>query len=149
MIQTRGAPWMGSITLLLVGATAVAVALSARRSEVAVCRETLRGLIDGSQTVGRSINWEQLQAMGVDVGATYRRLANEREQAAYRRAFIAQCAQGFRRARGSADSFRRWRLLTREPGRIIVAADYEAKHKTILVALSDSGTKKVESIQWQ
>ena len=166
-------PVGGSLTLLVVGAAAIAVALSGRRTEVTVCRETVRGLIDGSPRVGRSIGWERLQAMGVDVGATYRRLPNERDRSEYRQAFIGQFREGFRRAHGQADGFRHWRVQQRLGERVIVAADYtpstrpsagsglaqdsalrtepaglQPHHRTLMLTVPASGPKKVEKMDW-
>ena len=148
-MEPRRIPVMGSIALALIVAAGVVFVLRARTSELRVCRDVLRGLIDGSPSIGRSIDWEHLRALGVDVGATYRRLPNERERAGYRQAFIEQFTEGFHQARGVADGFRAWRVQQRADAAVVVAADYEAKRQTLLMSVSASEPKRVEGIQWQ
>ena len=147
-MEAQGMPIAGSIALALIVAAGVVFVLRARASELRVCRDVLRGLIDGSPSIGRSIDWEHLRALGVDVGATYRQLPNERERAGYRQAFIEQFANGFRRASGVADGFRAWRVQRRADAAVVVAADYEAKHRTLLMSVSSARSQKVEKMEW-
>ena len=142
-------PWVGSV-VLVVAVVAVVAAIARRGADdVTFCQAVLKGLANANQAIQRKVDWERLKAMGVDVGATYTKLANERERSGYRRAFINSFSENFYRARGDLEAFRRWRVEERADGRIVVAADYEGRHRTLLLSLPASGRKQVVEIQWQ
>ncbi len=142
-------PVVGSVVLLLLAAAAGTVFLRAGKSDAEFCRTVLNGLAQGKPSVTKRIDWDRLQALQVDVGATYRKLPNDGERAKYRAAFIANFANGFHRSGASVDAFRRWRVQERTADRIVIAVDYEAKRKTLLMTIPSSGRKKLESLQWQ
>ena len=148
-MDAQGMPIAGSIALAFIIAAGAVFVMRDRASELRVCQDVLRGLIDGNPRINRSIAWERLRALGVDVGSAYRQLPNEQERSAYQRAFIALFAQGFRRANGQANGFSRWRVQRRAGERVIVAADYEPHHRTLLLTVPASGPKRIESMQWQ
>lgn len=131
---------MGAVVLGVTGA------IRMRTNHVDFCRESFRRLADGKVSVEHRIDWPNLTALDVNVGQTYGRLANEREQSGYRRAFIEQFASGFQKSGTSPSDFMNWRVHERRPGEVVVAADYTAKDKTLLMAVAG---KKVRSIQWQ
>ena len=118
------------------------------RDEVGFCRRMLGALTTGQWYVQSSIDWEQFQALGVDVGSAYRELPNEEERAKFRQAFIMQCAEGFRKEHGRLGDFINWRLQQRGPV-AMVAADYPLKQKTLLFQVSTIGEKRLQQLQWQ
>ena len=117
--------------------------------EVDFSRWVFTGLVNGSQYIQDEVDWEQLNALGTNVGATYRQLPNAEEQAGFRQSFIARIAQGFRKEKGRAEDFINWRLQERGDGMVVVAADYPAKRKTLLLHVSTIGSKRLTGIQWQ
>ena len=135
-------------TLILTAIAVVAAVMRLTQGEAGFCREVLRNLVNDRQSAQRQIDWEHLQAVGVDVGKTYTGLPDDQARAQYRKAFIDNFAMGFRRVEGNLSAFRNWRVQTRDGNRIVVAADYEAKHKTLLFSLPAVGGKKIEAIQW-
>lgn len=128
---------------------AVVVAVQWRASDVAFCRKTFEGLVRGRQSVETRIAWERLQAVGVNVGETYSGLPSEAERAKYRREFIAHLAGAFRQTGVPAKAFVGWRKAGRVGETVVVAVDYPAKGRTLLLGLPASGRKQIEAIQWQ
>ena len=150
LMNARQTPVIGSAALLMaIGAIAVFV-MRGSGNDVEVCRRVFQGLAEGRPGVHRRIDWERLKALDVDVGAAYAALPNDQERAGYRRAFIERFSAGFRGTGGSSDAFVRWRAQGRaDDGRVVVAADYAAKQKTLLLRLSGGWNKKLVGIQWQ
>ena len=140
---------VGYAAVMLGAVAVVAVVMRLTQGEVGFCRETLGNLVNDRQSAQRQIDWEHLQAVGLDVGKTYTQLPDEPARAQYRKAFVDNFAMGFRRVEGNLAAFRNWRVQTRDGSRIVVAAEYEAKHKTLLFSLPAVGDKKIEAIQWQ
>lgn len=142
-------PVMGTIVLLLLVAAAAVFIMRISHSEVGFCREVLKGLAEGRSSVKQRIAWERLRALDVDVGATYQALPNEEERSKYRQAFVLSFSQGFRHAGGVPSGFVNWRVHGRSGKQLVIAADYPAKQKTLLMGIPAAGSKKVETIQWQ
>ena len=114
-----------------------------------LCRSVLAGLVTGSVKVEKYIDWERLQATGFDVGAMYRQTSNPQKREAYRKLFIANFAKGFQAMRGDFNKFTNWRVLKREPTKVVVAADYLLYNKTILFTLSKLKGTKIIAIEWK
>ncbi|MBI3319008.1 MAG: hypothetical protein HYZ89_00245 [Candidatus Omnitrophica bacterium] len=146
---SRGTPVIGYAALTLGAIAVVAVVMRLNQGEVGFCREAFQNLVNGNQAAQRQIDWERLTAVGADVGKAYTQLSNDQARAQYRKAFVNNFAIGFQRAEGSLGSFRNWRVHGRDGERVVVAADYEAKHKTLLLSIPASGQRKLEAIQWQ
>lgn len=142
-------PVVGLLVLVLLAAAAAMGVMRMSKTDVEFCRKVLNGLVEGRPSVQRWIDWEHLKALEVDVGATYTHLASDAERAQYRRAFVESFSKGFRQANGVLNAFRHWRVHERGDGRIVIAVEYEAKQKTLLLSLPASGKKKLEAIQWQ
>ena len=144
--MTKQAPVTGSLLLILAMAGLATAGARLIRTEVGFCRDAFAGLAQGRLSAERQVDWEHLQAMGVDVGETYRRLPNAQERRQYRQAFIGQFAGGFASSGATTRAFTNWR---RAGGRL-VAADYPAKQKTLLCGVSGSWiTRRIVSLQWQ
>lgn len=135
-----------ALTLLVVASVVGITRLS--RGDAGRCREAFQGLVKGRQSVQQRIDWGRLQAMGVNVGATYAGLPDDGARAKYRRLFVEYFSKGFLHTGARLDEFVRWRVHERTPERVVVAADYPAKQKTLLLTMAVSG-KKLEGIQWQ
>lgn len=133
---------------LLVGVLGTAWVLL-NRGEAALCRSVFTKLAQGKASVRSQIAWERLQALDIDVGATYSQLTTDKERRAYQEAFIQQYAQAFGAAGGSPAAFTGWRVQEQREGQVIVAADDPAKQKTLLMNVPASGPKRLEAIQWQ
>lgn len=140
---------MGSATLVLAAIGAAVFVMRARASDADLAQRILTGLANGQASIERRINWEHLQALGVNVGATYTRLPSDQERARYRDTFIRGFAEGFQRSGARPESFVNWRVQEREEGYSVVAADYAAKRRTLLLRLAKSGGRRLEGIQWQ
>jgi len=112
-------------------------------------RLVLDGLVRGSVKVEKLIDWEQLKATGIDVGANYRRLSTLPDKETYRRLFIRNFAVAFQQGKGDFKKFTNWRVLQRKPTKVVVGADYLLYNKTILFTLSKSPRTKLIAIEWK
>jgi hypothetical protein len=113
------------------------------------CRSVLNGLVKGSVKVEKFIDWEKLKATGLDIGATYRRIATPSDKSIYRRLFIRNFATGFHSTKGDFRKFVNWRILERKATKVVVAADYLLYNKTILFTLSKIPKTKIIAIEWK
>jgi hypothetical protein len=148
MDKTR-TPMTGYAVLMVSAAALVAFVLQAGKRDVAFCQALFEDLASGKPSAQKRIDWEHLQALDVNVGATYASLPNEQERAKYRQAFVDSFSKGFRGAQGRVGAFTRWRIHERADDQVVVAADYAGKDKTLLLAVPASGNKRLEGIQWQ
>ena len=123
----------------------IAALLRLSDRDVRFCRGVLHDLVMGRQSVQSRIDWERVTAMGVDIGATYAQLPNDGERAQYRRAFIRNFADGFRKSGGRLDGFTHWMVAPDGT----VSADYPAKGKTLVFHLSAGGHRQLEGIGWR
>lgn len=145
--QRRSAYPSAVISILVV--LAIVVPLRVMHRDVRFCRTVLRDLASGRQSVQSRIQWERLTAMGVNVGATYTALPNNQERTEYRRAFVKGFANGFAKTGARPEAFTNWRAQGREGGRRVVAAEYPAKHKTLLFRISSAWSQRLEAVRWQ
>ena len=148
--MTKHTPVSGSLLLAVIVAALIVAGIRLIRSDVGVCREAFAGLAQGRSAAGWRLDWERLQAMGVNVGETYRGLPNAQERRQYRRSFIGQFAGGFARSGATASAFTNWRPAGVRDGKRLVAADYPAKQQTLLFSVSGAWfSRRIGSIQWQ
>ena len=141
--QRQSAVWMAAIGLLIAAGWGVVHLCS--DPDIRFCRRVLGQLVNGNPSVSRVIDWAHLQALDVNVGATYAALPNQQEQLNYERAFVRNFAVGFRKSGGQLSAFTHWRA---EPDGT-VSADYPAKHKTLVFRLTGSGRHQVDGIAWK
>ena len=141
----------GSVVLVLVVATMVMAAVRLTHRDAAFCRQVLRDLVSSRLSVGRSIDWEHLNALELNVGETYRQLPNAEERQRYQMAFVENFSKAFRDAQGDVDAFGRWRILEREGNTTRVAADYLTANRTLVLTIADIGwgRQRIEALQWQ
>ena len=133
--------WVVVIAGVLMAALGGFYALS--DPDVRLCHRVLAQLVNADLAVSRSIDWDHLQALDANVGATYAALQNREERVGYERAFIRNFAEGFRKSGGRLSAFTHWRA---EPDGT-VSADYPAKQKTLVFRLS--GRRQVDGIAWK
>lgn len=117
--------------------------------DVRLCRSILGGMVKGTVSVGKFIDWENLQATGLNVGSVYRRLSTSQNKDNYRDAFIRNFAEGFKYAKGDFNKFVNWRVLERKGTKVIVGADYLLYNKTILFTLSKLPKTRLIAIEWK
>ena len=132
----------GAVTL------AILLALKSTTREVDFCRSVFRGLVNGSPSVERKIDWEHLQAVGTDVGKEYRLFRLDSDRTNYRANFIGSFSRGFRLVGGSFGAFVKWRVAEKGPETVTVAADYPLKSKTLLFVIPASGEPKLLGLHW-
>ena len=142
-------PLVGS--LILVGLMVFGAVIFAQRGKdsVTFCQRVLKELIAGRSAVSANIDWNHLQAVGVNVGAQYTALPNDQERAKYRQTFVSGFAHGFAQAKGNIKDFTHWQIEGQNAHQITVAANYDLKHKVLLMTIPASGKKMLESLQWQ
>lgn len=117
-------------------------------SDVGFCSSTFLGLIRGSQGIQERISWEEFQAMGVNIGATYRTLSSDNEKRDYRKAFISRCQKGFSLAGGNVKNFVDWRLYEETNKNFVVAGKYKRTNKLIFITARRGARTQVIGINW-
>ena len=125
------------------------LSLGIPKGEVSFCRNIFKGLTEGRQSIQKSIDWENLKALGLDIGATYNQLPDAKEKQDYRREFIKNLSASFRGAGARFAAFSNWRKYKHSGIDTIIAADYQAKARTILFVFSGYGNKKLTAILWE
>ena len=145
----RDKPILEYVTLVIIILVVIGVFFQIKNQEINFCRKVFTELAKGAPRAEKFIAWENLKAVGADIGAAYRNLPDEKERAHYREAFIKNFALGFRQNRGKVSAFKHWRLYSREGEKVVVAADYLGYNKTILFGLSKRGKSKLISLQWK
>ena len=120
-----------------------------KTQEVNFSRSVFSGLANGRLGIGKYIDWEHLQGVGINAGETYSKFTKETERSGYKMAFIKNFSIGFRRSGGDLKSFVNWRIYSKDSSQIIVAADYPNRNKTLLLTFTGAGKKKLTSLQWK
>ena len=121
--------------------------LQMRDKDIAFCRSAFADLVKARQSVQKMIDWGNLKAVGVDVGATYSSLRDEQEKRDYKKSFIKNFSHSFRQSKGKLAGFSHWRIYDKDIHQSIVAADY--KNNTMLFTISKNGIRKLSVIQWE
>lgn len=129
-------------------ALAIMLALKFASRDVDFCKALFRELVNAKPKVAEKIDWEQLKAVGRDVGAEYRLFRLDKDRDDYKANFISGFAQGFRMSGGSFAAFTRWRVVDKDEEALTVAADYPLKSKTLLFVVPAEGEKKLLALNW-
>lgn len=137
----------GGVVLAVV--LGVAALMQLRNTEVNFCRKVFDGLIQGNLAIESRIDWDELKAMGVDIGSTYRGYEKELDRAQYRQAFIGSFGRGFRGEGGKLSTYRNWRIAERNDETVTVAVDDDLHGKTLLLTVSAVGPRQLLAIQMQ
>jgi hypothetical protein len=140
--------WWPTLGILVVVAAAVFF-LRYSEGDVSFCRSVLQNLVRGKPAAQRQIEWTQLKALDVDVGAIYSQLPSDQEKRDYRLAFISRFAEGFRQGGGQLSVFGPWRVAEPKDGMIVVAADVPQAKRTLLFQISNASGRKLVGLQWQ
>ena len=127
----------------------LALLLWGAKSDVKFCQHVFRGLVQGQMAVQRHIDWSRLKALEADVSAVYLKIPREQERSQFRAVFIVGFSKGFAQVEGKAHAFQHWRVVERKPERVVVAADYVDKGKTLLFTVSTSRPRKLIGLQWK
>jgi hypothetical protein len=91
--------------------------------DVTFARKTFESLTRGDAAAVENIDWETLNSLGLNVGASYSAIASETEREEFKNAFVTQFAASFRDAGGSADTFTNWRVTGHTDVHTEVSAD--------------------------
>jgi len=140
-------PILEYAVLIVIVMGALAFFIRMKSADIDFCRRVFSDLVKGSYAVQKFIDWENLKAMGIDVGATYRGFPDEKKRADYKNSFIKNLSFGFKRAGGTLNSFTNWRIRDKYSDKTVVAADYRGK--IILFTISKYGKRKLIAIQWK
>lgn len=118
--------------------------------DIRFSQSVFSALVGGRVSAAGLISWDDFKAVGLDVGNTYRGLADNRQKSDYRGSFIQNVALGFRKTGARFADFSNWRAYEKTDTLAVVAADYSAKNKTILFVISkESQGRKLKEIKWQ
>jgi len=137
------------IGVIIALALAVELASSVRNRDVNFCRRAFYYLVKGRNSAQAMIDWDNLQATGVDVGGTYSSFSGVNEKKFYRKNFINRFAAGFLQVKGDYKSFVNWRVYEKGSDFVTVAVDYKNTGNTLLFILPRKGKKKVQIIKWK
>ena len=139
--------WIAVIALVILG---IIFLFPRGNPEVNLCRSVFSGLVRGDYAAQKFIDWNNLKAVGVDVGAAYSQLPGEREKLNYRQAFIKSLSMGFNQTGAKLSAFTNWRVYDSSGGRTIIAADVPKGTRILFTFLrSPDGKKRLTDIQWK
>ncbi|MFC1805257.1 hypothetical protein ACFLZ3_05490 [Candidatus Omnitrophota bacterium] len=119
------------------------------RKDVDFCRLMFSRLISGRQSVEKFIDWENLKAVGSDVGEEYRKLPNAEERNKYKKAFIEFFRRGFKEGGGEFKAFTDWRAYKEGNKTVVVAADYRRHKKILLLTVFKGRPRKITALEWE
>ncbi|MFH1396921.1 MAG: hypothetical protein ABIH27_00025 [Candidatus Omnitrophota bacterium] len=119
-----------------------------KTQDVELCRSALTGLIKGSFSAGKNIDWNNLKAMGVDVGTAYSKFTSDKDRNEYKKGMIWGFKAGFIHSKGRLKEFKNWRVLNKDNGKTVIAVDY-LNNKTLLFTLSSQNKRKIIAINWK
>jgi len=137
------------IFIFLVATLLIILFWGREKNDVELCRDIFNGLLSGRQSVQKFIDWDNFNALGLDMGSLYKKLPNKFEQSEYRKEFIKNLSTTFKRAGGRAQAFTNWRVFKTEGSKTIIAVDYTVKLKTMLFTLLGYPKKKLIDMQWE
>lgn len=141
--------------ILFIAALAIVVGLQlfiqkSQDKDVLFCRNFYAQLVKGSPAAANSIDWENFQALGYDVGAEYKLIAHPKEKLDYRAWFIKGFSIGFTQFKGKLNAFTNWRIYDRSDQKVVVACDYPRYNQTLIFTFSKAGAKrKLIAIDWR
>ncbi len=102
-------------------------------------------LATGNTSADAMIDWPNLHAVGIDVGAQYIAMPNDTEKAGFRQGFISSFSSSFQSKGASADSLTNWRVQDATAHTVTANA---ASGATITLTVSQAdGTQKISNIE--
>ena len=120
-----------------------------KNQEVNFSRRAFTGLVQGGVSAQRMIDWPNFKALEADIGKSYLQLPDDKQRALYRKNFIKNFSLGFKQSEAKPDAFTNWRIYDSDSEKVVVAADYPQKKKTLLFTLSKLSGKRLVSMQWK
>jgi len=147
--EKKDAPILEYTVLAAVIAVSLLFIFQVKTRDVNFARSVFSGLVNGRGGIEKYIDWEHLQGVGIDAGATYSKITKQIERSGYKMAFIKNFSIGFARSGGDLKSFVNWRIYSKAGAQTIVAVDYRGRNKTLLLTLTGAGKKKLTSLQWK
>ncbi len=149
MVQEKNQPVLEYIILFLLIIASSVFFIHLKNQEANLCRSIFSGLASARYGVEKYIDWEGLRALGVDVSAVYKNLPDEEAKSNYKKAFIRNFSDGFKRSGSRLGFFAHWRIYAKDNEKTVIACDYSRYNKTLLLTLSKSGKRKLVSIDWE
>ena len=140
---------LGYVVLGLVLLTGVVFITRILNSDLYFAKKVFTGLVRGAPSAARMIDWPSFQALDLNVGESYAALPSIKDKSAYEKVFIKNFSTGFEKTGARFDSFIRWRVYGRDTGRVIIAADYPAKGKTLLFYINKIDRTKLVKLSWE
>lgn len=107
------------------------------------------GLCNGNRWVEKSIDWENLKAMEIDVGKAYSGIIAEKDRQGYRKMFFYNLSYTFKASGGRTSAFTNWRVESRDANTTVVAVDTPSGKVLLLTLSYKGGKRKLSAIQWQ
>lgn len=123
----------------------------AKDKDIEFSRNVFSGLIAGKLSIRQSIDWPKFKALGMDIGAGYKDLTNDKDKSDYENFFIRSFSFNFKKTGAKFRSFTNWRIYSRDTQGVVVAADYPARKQTLLFTIARDKNKKprLVNLDWR
>lgn len=108
-------------------------------------RHVLALLEQGDPMAIDLLAWESLHIAGHDVGLSFRDIG---DQAAFQAEFIAGVAQVFAESNNAVAEIQNWRVQTREPSKIVIAAELPSEVTIVLTVIMHDQQLLLEGIEF-
>ncbi|HVF55564.1 MAG TPA: hypothetical protein VM934_05390 [Pyrinomonadaceae bacterium] len=116
------------------------------KGDVEFAREAFERLAGGDASAEEMVDWENLTALGMDVGAQYK-LAPEARRGAFRKEFLAGFSSSFKKSGGSASTARNWRVESSGGDKTVVATDSPTGVVLLITVTHAGGRQKVSALE--
>jgi hypothetical protein len=111
-------------------------------------KEVFRRLAAGDQEVTAMIDWENLNMLGVDVGAMYRGISAEGSaRSKFIQSFLNGYSKSFKEKGGNIENSSNWREQSRDATNTVIAADGLTKQVLLMTVTHKDGHQKVSKIE--
>lgn len=107
-------------------------------SDIEFAKANFVSLTEGESAVESSLDWDNFQSSGVNVGEIYAKMPDETQKAAFRASFIQGFSKSFKDTGAQASDVSNWRVESETPDKTVVVGTI-ANGKTIAVTVSKSG----------
>ena len=95
-------------------------------------------LTEGETSVESSLDWDNFQSSGTNVGEIYAKMPDETQKSAFRKSFIEGFSKSFKGTGAQASDVSNWRVESETPEKAVVLGTI-GNGKTIEVTVSKSG----------
>jgi hypothetical protein len=144
LLTATGHPFsLSSIRELAQGTGPGVVQAAASPDPIEFARSTYIGLSHGDPAVESAIDFENLSAGGMSIGATYSLIPDEARKAAFRKEFLAQYAKAFHQSGASIESLTNWRIDSGDSTQVTVAATIPDGNTALVVMSKRANELKV------